>query len=1111
MRFFPKNNKLLWRLREISESTMHYTRLMKTRVWLAIEKKELEIRINQLPEERREIIMQRIEALENVDRNANFFNLRPAFILSNEAEKYTDTMSISKYLDFISDDEAFENISIPLLAKLLMNTQQRPMLPIVLSLKKYYGEEFINYIMDQNNPMEIIGGHEGGIYSKEIAEVYRKYIEEYPDSDHSKFFSNLLLINSNSSLNHYKVLKKIQNVEDILEFEKFYRDNLSYEDFYYNNNKPNLNVLFSYLYGLNRGQVENLVYKYGKDLEYFKAADSEAISMIMKYHPENFQKIISLYPAISMLGLSDKEIAEIDEKRIEELTRIQDAFSIIHEMGTILDFVKNSPQDYKKIIEYVKEKSKTQHFISYQEFQRQIITIFENEFNRELFDPVKDAIRLDDVSAQLGVDVYEIDYDNLDRFNALLRLDNAYHPQIRKRGDRRYEISDNIVYDGLPLSYVDSENLTLCPQPARDIISGYSIIQRLQNMAPWDFVSWKSIKNDLAPENTPYNKNAPGIEFHFPRRLTEEARVGTTEVTMYSNKEINGKYRRIEPNYYLYEIDEKHNPKNLKSIEANIEQYKNILSNNKEYVHWGITLQEARNFKRPILLVNRRKVLEIHKQRVLDLKEKLFSSNDSQEKIKLISQMISIYEKCSNPIGQVNTHGYIMQSDFFGKDNRENFYNEIFEYIKNEINRNPDQGKALLQAYKTICEKELSKLYTSTNSRGGGLAFNRNRQKNYDIDNYPLEAVLISQLDKISLLDAKLYGGEYSTFKPSDYLKSLMKFIREPIGKEEHYNVPGAIHGVEHADKVALIADAIAQREGISDKDRKIVAIAGILHDWKRVDNSSNSYHGEEGAKLIVSEFYKGNLEYLGLTKEDIPMLATAVCYHNYNSSNPRLFKINNVPDRTAIMEMLQKFGMGEENFYSKKSGEYIDRTIKICSILRDADNLDRFRFSKDNRIERPRYSYLQTDAGKSPELRAYANFINQNYAKMVLERNYPNELLEMDENTDYVEVLERKRNSINRAMYQSYGEYNYAEDHEITISIDELWEKLYSLNPRIKLPHPVHKEKDELLDSAIDATKIVVRTGLMNSMIQRIYSFIHKFKPKHSEKDNENEDRDSK
>ena len=71
MRFFSRD--LLSMLRAMSENIAQYTQLIKTKAWLAIEKKELEIKIDQLPKDRRGIIRQRLEALGKVDRNANFF------------------------------------------------------------------------------------------------------------------------------------------------------------------------------------------------------------------------------------------------------------------------------------------------------------------------------------------------------------------------------------------------------------------------------------------------------------------------------------------------------------------------------------------------------------------------------------------------------------------------------------------------------------------------------------------------------------------------------------------------------------------------------------------------------------------------------------------------------------------------------------------------------------------------------------------------------------------------------------------------------------------------------------------------------------------------------
>ena len=1052
---------------------------------LALEKMQLRRDINSLPEERRKTIESRIAALENFDEDANFFKT------SIENVRINGIMTSSQYFKFITDDELFEIVPIHIIAKLLMNNRDRDeYLSNVLMYKELFGKEFLEYIMSQDNPLEIIDDlrRAGDVAVKKHAKAYYEYLDEHPDVDKNILMRNLLYVCSKTAF--FELSNKVLSGEELFDIEKCYRsyiENCNFSD----RDGINPDYLFTYLYGLSYYNVDNLINKYGADLEYYKSADPRAISRIMELNPKNYQRIISLFPAISMIGISDDEIRNIDEKRLEELTKVHETFALLNEMKKIADSLKDPDRDEAKLIEYAKERAKTQSFISYIDLQKQIITLFENEFNRVLYNPVKDAVRLDDLSAKFGVDIYELDYEKLDKFYGLLREENIFHKDIKKTKDERYEVTGNTHYDGLATSPVNSINFKLVPHLVEDVIYGYTSINGIQNMAPWDFASFLAIQYELAPERESYNKNPPGIVFHMPNRLLEHARLGPTELTMYAYQVDEGKFRKVYPDYYFYEIGGKFDPNNPKSMEANIERFPEIKDNNILYKQWYMTKSEAKYFGKPILLVNTQKLINHYEEKVLEMREKLFSSNETREKIELMEKMILIFEGCSNSIKTTNTHKYSLESELFEDKNRDDFYNSIFSHIEETIQTNPEQGKELLLAYKSLCEKELAKITTIASCRGGAASM-FTAIEDYNLDNYPLENGMIYQLDKIAMLEAKQFGGEYAIFKPSDTLKDLMKAIRQPIGKEEHYNVPGAIHGIEHADKVALFGDAIAQREGLSNRDRKIVDIACMLHDWKRVDNSRNNYHGRAGAELIVKEFKKGNLDFLGLTEEEIPMLATAVCYHNYVPPYKKrpLFKRHNRLDSDEIMAELKQFGVDKLNLSREQYNDYLLRTMKLCSIVRDADNLDRFRFSKRIVLERPTYAYLFTDAAKSPEMRAYANLVNQMYARMVLEKNHPSELLEEDENTDYVEVLEKVRAFINGRPGRNRG-INYAEEHEIPIPIDELWDRLYSLSPRMKVVKPV--QKDPVLDSAIEASKETVRTGKMRSLMDAFKDGISK------------------
>ena len=634
----------------------------------------------------------------------------------------------------------------------------------------------------------------------------------------------------------------------------------------------------------------------------------------------------------------------------------------------------------------------------------------------------------------------------------------------------------------MAMSFVTADNNTFCPGTVKKFISGFCSLNRLQNIAPWDWGSWRAVAKHLTPENIHYDKYMPGIQFRFPKNLANHARLGTTEIVEYKNQFQGDSFTRVKPDFYLYEIGGKFNPKNPKSIERDLEAYPAAI--NEEFQNWYETLREGRRTGNPIVFFDREKMLEVFQNKEQDMIKQMVESTSVDKKVELIKKMIVLYENCANSVVMPNTHGEEIQNDYFKEENREKFYEQIYSHIEQIMVQNSSQGLNLLDSYREICEHELSKLTTNTSSRGSGvLNTAESRSRLYSLDNYALENCMIEQLDRIALLEGKYREGERISFPISEDLKELMKAIREPIGKEPHYDIPGAIHEVQHADKVIILGDIIARKEGLSNEDRRLVNIACALHDWKRVDNSANASHGVAGAELIVKEFKRGNLNFLGIKKEDVPIIAAAVCYHTYDIAldHDNHLKQHNVVDEQALSEMLERFGLDELKLDETGSfRKYLDRTKKIAAIVRDADNLDRFRFAKCIPRERPTYSYLMTESAKSVEVRTYANFLNQYYAKMVLEANYPNEILEQSPETDYVQILDRIRVMKNRQKNVGF----WAEYFERKIDLDKLWDNLYSINPRVVVPRK--ESSQQMIESAVEAG-IDTTITQMNEGIQKV------------------------
>ena len=411
------------------------------KIELAIERFSLRLILEDLPDDRFNLIISRIEELEKIDKKANFFNLDSDDIDQNVYkgwENYSGYVSSDKYFSLINDDRLYSMAPISIISKLIVNAHEENLLQKFMDLRDKYGYDFLEYIFKQDDPLEIISNISPylGEYDK-MQRIFKDYVSRHPDEDNSQFYNNFIIINSVTLFQATRAKSNIKTGEDILDLQDFIRTNHDDSSFFSKSGKANLNSICSYLYGNSYKSIDNIINKYGADLEYFKQADSETISRIIDLNPQYYQRIIALYPTIAMLGLSDAEISKIDEQRIEELTKTQQIFTQIKDMKDAISVITDDTRSQAEIIRFIKDKAKTQNHINYLDFQKDIISCFENEYNRELFDPKRDAIRLNELSDVLGAEIYEIDYDNLDIFNVLARIEGQYHLSERVKKRRR--------------------------------------------------------------------------------------------------------------------------------------------------------------------------------------------------------------------------------------------------------------------------------------------------------------------------------------------------------------------------------------------------------------------------------------------------------------------------------------------------------------------------------------------------------------------------------------------------------------------------------------------------------------------------------------------------
>ena len=217
----------------------------------------------------------------------------------------------------------------------------------------------------------------------------------------------------------------------------------------------------------------------------------------------------------------------------------------------------------------------------------------------------------------------------------------------------------------------------------------------------------------------------------------------------------------------------------------------------------------------------------------------------------------------------------------------------------------------------------------------------------------------------------------------SAFQKIFDKISSEELYKKEFF-LSSFQHNIYHIQRVMFFSQIIAQNEGISEKDLKLLLLASALHDAGKTRDRKDCEHGKNSAE-IAKTYLRKNIN--SISEEDIKIIQIAIEYHTVKE------KIN----FTELVKLCEKYNVVMSNF---------ERIKMISLILKDADALDRTRFDKENSIN---IELLRTKTSQNKLLIDLAKRVNQEFALTILNSNYKYDNL-IENNAVKTLSCERKR-----------------------------------------------------------------------------------------------------
>ena len=201
----------------------------------------------------------------------------------------------------------------------------------------------------------------------------------------------------------------------------------------------------------------------------------------------------------------------------------------------------------------------------------------------------------------------------------------------------------------------------------------------------------------------------------------------------------------------------------------------------------------------------------------------------------------------------------------------------------------------------------------------------------------------------------------------SVFQRILDKISNSDLYKNEFFT-SSFQHNIYHIQRVMFFSQIIAQNEGISEKDLKLLLLAAALHDSGKTRDRRDGEHGKNSAE-IAGEYLQNNIN--SISKEDIKIIQIAIEYHTIREDEKGRINV------TELKELCQKYNVSMAN---------LERIEILSSILKDADALDRTRFDTQNTLN---IDSLRTNTARNKFLIDFAKKVNQEFARTILNSNY--------------------------------------------------------------------------------------------------------------------------